>query len=122
MDTIYWEAYYSRRIAEQLPSLFARHVAGLIGGTSRKIIELGCGNGRDALPFASKGHDVLAVDQCANEIAFLQSWHMQLVNIRFPCADFSQLPDSADGRKYDVIYSRFTLHSISVEQEVLMQT
>ncbi|WP_052058198.1 class I SAM-dependent methyltransferase [Helicobacter jaachi] len=38
----------------------------------KSLLELGCGNGRDALYFAKHGIAVIAIDQVQEEIAFLQ--------------------------------------------------
>lgn len=79
------------------------------------IVELGCGNGRDALFFANKGMNVLAIDQCEEEIKFLSNKYKNLKNIAFRADDFTNLKDS--NPPFDIVYSRFTLHSVSKEQE-----
>jgi tellurite methyltransferase len=56
---------------------------------------------------------VYAVDQCKEEIESLVQRTIDIENITFQCADFSQLEDAV----YDVVYSRFTLHSISAYQQ-----
>lgn len=114
MDFKYWENYYSKQNAELIPSLFAQYVANLIGEKQAEIIELGCGNGRDSVFFANKGYAVDAVDQCYSEICFLMKQYQRLDNLDFRCDDFT---DMVDDRPYDVVYSRFTLHSISKEQQ-----
>jgi tellurite methyltransferase len=119
MDREYWERYYANGKCELIPSLFARHVREhVIGKDHRNIgqfglIELGCGNGRDALYFASEGLKVYAVDQCREVIESLAHRTSDIENITFQCADFSRLEDAA----YGIVYSRFTLHSISVYQQ-----
>jgi tellurite methyltransferase len=121
MDRKYWEKYYANGECEVVPSLFARYVRErVIGKDSQNIcstggglIELGCGNGRDALYFASEGLRVYAVDQCQKEIESLVQKTSNIENITFQCADFSCLEDAI----YDVVYSRFTLHSISTHQQ-----
>lgn len=114
MDFKYWEEYYSRQNAELLPSLFAQFVAEKLEDRKVELIELGCGNGRDSLFFADKGHFVDAVDQCYSEICFLMKQYQHLENLNFRCDDFT---DMVDDKPYDVVYSRFTLHSISKEQQ-----
>jgi tellurite methyltransferase len=119
MDKEYWEKYYANEKCEVVPSLFARYVREhVIGKDNRNIgqfglIELGCGNGRDALYFASEGLKVYAVDQCREVIESLVYRTSDIENITFQCADFSRLEDAA----YGVVYSRFTLHSISAYQQ-----
>lgn len=114
MDNNYWEKFYSKQNAELRPSLFAVYVNELFNNNKKKIIELGCGNGRDSIFFANNSHNILAIDQCESEIKFLQNQYKQLNNIVFRCDDFTSL--SLDN-KYDIVYSRFTLHSIRKEEE-----
>lgn len=114
MDYKYWENYYNKQNTELVPSLFAQYVADILGGRQAEIIELGCGNGRDSVFFANKGHLVDAVDQCYSEICFLMKQYQSLDNLDFRCDDFT---DMTDDLPYDMVYSRFTLHSISKEQQ-----
>lgn len=114
MDKNYWENYYSKQNSELKPSLFARYVVNVAGADRKSVVELGCGNGRDAVFFANEGMDVLAVDQVESEIKFLENRYKQLQNLKLKCADFTEF--HTDGR-FDIVYSRFTLHSISAEQE-----
>lgn len=77
------------------------------------MLELGCGNGRDAFYFAKNKINVIALDLCEDEIQYLQKYN-KLSNLKFIAADFSKY--SID-KKMDAIYSRFTLHAINEEQE-----
>lgn len=114
MDKNYWSLYYARQNLELQPSLFAKEIVSIVKQESHNLVELGCGNGRDAVYFANSGFNVLAIDQVEEEINFLKSCYQYLTNIRFLCADFT---DYEINEKFDVVYSRFTLHSISAEQE-----
>ena len=53
-NTIYWNQYYQNRICSTDPSPFARYVATLVD-PGKTLVDLGCGNGRDALFFADIG-------------------------------------------------------------------
>lgn len=114
MDFNYWEHYYLKHNAEPTPSLFAHYVADLLKDKQAEIVELGCGNGRDSIFFAKQGHIVDAIDQCYNEICFLMNQCKHIENLDFRTDDFT---DMVDDEPYDVVYSRFTLHSVSKEQE-----
>jgi tellurite methyltransferase len=114
MDKDYWEAFYATQNKELKPSLFAKYVVEYIAKEPHKLIELGCGNGRDAILFANNKLNVLAIDQCKSEIDFLSRTYSLLENIQFKHKDFTRLTND---QKFDVVYSRFTLHSISSEQE-----
>jgi tellurite methyltransferase len=56
----------------------------------------------------------MAIDQCGYVIDFLNSRCSGSENICFHCADFTCLPIE---ETFDVVYSRFTIHSISAEQQ-----
>ncbi len=114
MDKNYWETFYSKQNAELKPSLFARFVADNFMHEKKTYVELGCGNGRDAIFFANKGLAVTAIDQCQSEIKFLTNRYQNLPNIQFVCNDFTSLEDN---HKFDLVYSRFTLHSITAAEE-----
>lgn len=118
MDKSYWESIYSRQTEDEQPSLFAQYVSETIGVRGKRIIELGCGNGRDAIYFANvNAQKVDAIDQCDNIIKLLQLRYQQVSNLTFLCSDFTSMKNLANHEKYDLVYSRFTLHSISKEQE-----
>lgn len=113
MDKQYWENYYSTTGAPQASSLFAQFVFDKHLKPGETLIELGCGNGRDSTFFAHRGLDVMAVDQCQDEIVLLEK-NNSLQNLKFLNKDFTKLEALGP---LDHIYSRFTLHSISAEDE-----
>jgi ubiquinone/menaquinone biosynthesis C-methylase UbiE len=115
MDKEYWSSYYKALNNELKPSLFAKYVMSEVIKEHKTLIELGCGNGRDATYFANENIHVLAIDQCEDEIKFLNNRYKQLKHLEFKSEDFSGLDDS---KRFDIVYSRFTLHSISKDQEV----
>lgn len=116
MDKKYWEKVYSKQTEEEKPSLFAVFIAENLGIYGKELVELGCGNGRDAVYFANVGaKHVDAIDQCENIINLLTHRFQQIKNLSFHCEDFTCMETKE--RKFDIIYSRFTLHSISKEQE-----
>lgn len=112
-DESYWAKYYKSGAAPHDPSVFAQYVMGKHVHKGHLLMELGCGNGRDAHFFAQNGVNVMAVDQCAAEIDELVKTNGQYHNLRYQAGDFTELADSDN--KFDLIYSRFTLHSVSAE-------
>lgn len=114
MDKNYWKNIYSQQSESERPSLFAQYIVDTYGVENKKLIELGCGNGRDAIYFANANAIVDAIDQCDNIIELLQHRFQKLNNLQFKCLDFTNLDSNS---KYDIVYSRFTLHSISKQQE-----
>ncbi|MCF6276323.1 MAG: class I SAM-dependent methyltransferase [Candidatus Magasanikbacteria bacterium] len=112
MDTKYWENIYKNGSIIKKPSLFAKFVLNKHIKDNASLIELGCGNGRDAIFFASNNINVLAVDQCKNKISELNS--NKYKNLIFKAGDFTKLNKFGT---FDNIYSRFTLHSITEKEE-----
>lgn len=114
MDYKYWNEYYKKEIAPNEPSKFAKDIIGYLK-EGKKIVELGCGNGRDAIFFSENKINVLAIDQSESSIKNLSNKYKNN-NIEFICDDFiksNRLKES----KFDYVYSRFTIHSISEEEE-----
>lgn len=111
-DELYWSNYYGSGVAPEEPSNFAKYVIDNHAKPADKIIELGCGNGRDARFFAASSLRVQAVDLCESEIEELAESN-GASNLKYKSGDFTRLSDSED--KYDIIYSRFTLHSVDAE-------
>lgn len=111
-DKDYWENYYAKRKDPFEPSLFSQHVVQYTEA-GKKLIELGCGNGRDAVSLSNNGLHVTAVDQCTNEVNYLAEKY-DAKNLSFITGDFTKLPN---GEKFDYVYSRFTLHSVDSSGE-----
>lgn len=115
-NSAYWNQYYKNRVCSQEPSPFAQYVTTLVEPVKR-MVELGCGNGRDAVFFAGRGLQVTALDMSREAIAQLRS--RNIANAEFLCGDFVNSnvhqPDS-----YDYAYSRFTIHSINRNQEQVL--
>jgi len=117
-DINYWNDYYQshQHLPEiSKPSNFAifcsQKLELLFNGKKVKILEIGCGNGRDAEHF-SLSHDVHACDLSEVSISELQK--KPETKVKYFTADFSKLKTS---EKFDVVYSRFTLHSVDDEAE-----
>lgn len=116
-DTSFWNGFYQSHLPTSMSeSPFARFVAGFLGDkmSEAKIVDLGCGNGRDALFFASKGAYVTGIDASAIVISALQRYSSSSVS--FIAGNFID-----DERIYkgnaDYFYSRFTMHAISERDE-----
>lgn len=109
-DKNFWEAFYANKKGIRNPSPFAIF---LIENYNLKgsMVELGCGNGRDSLYFAEQNIDILGIDQCKNIVSELNG--LALKNTKFKATDFTNLGDLGS---FDIVYSRFTLHSIHKEQ------
>ncbi len=106
----YWDHFYDGA-SPMSPTPFAQYAAQFWFPQPTNILELGCGNGRDASWFASRGHAVVGVDLSESAIG---ACCRQQSGATFQQGDFSKLDLD---QKFSVIYSRFTLHSIDAPTE-----
>lgn len=118
MDIEYWEKHYSRQDGGRIQSLFSEFVLSYLQD-KKYILELGCGNGRDALFLKRSGFNLVAIDQVTNEIDLLNKEFCDQ-NIQFVTGDFTHLSNALKDslvKQFDCIYSRFTLHSVTSTEE-----
>ena len=122
----FWDEYYARRAVNAVwveePSGFARVCAERIEPGSR-IVEFGCGNGRDGLHFARLGHAVTltdfsdaAVSHCGEAIERgalgAEAERLNVAN-NGDVAGFC----AARAETFDIAYARFFLHAIEPAAE-----
>jgi len=115
MDKKYWQHYYEAHREPSPPSPFALFVLKKYLQRNDHLIELGCGNGRDSVFFEKNGVDVAAIEQCQNEVAFLNEKY-STDKIKFYADNFTSVKTDF-GKNFDHIYSRFTFHAITEEDE-----
>ena len=87
-----------------------------------KIIELGSGNGRDAVYFAKQKLNVVAIDQSISGVDIEKKNLLDKDNnyLHLLAKDFVYEDYSKYG-SIDAFYSRFTLHSITkIDEEILL--
>lgn len=122
MDQQYWENYYRSQSPSDQPSDFAQFCQRRYASEWGRMVDVGCGNGRDTLFFAMRSVPCLGVDQCSGAIAKNQAKADALAL----AASFKQ--DDFCGCEFDrlangphSVYSRFTLHAINrVEEQRFM--
>ena len=107
-DNSYWNAYYSAHNVPSIPSPFATFMLSSID-KSKNLVELGCGNGRDAFFFARNHVNVIALDLSKDAIDHNNSFGHE--NVSFGVADFTAMAGTSF-ENVGNIYSRFTLHSV----------
>ena len=120
----YWDSYYADKadndVWAEFPSQFAAFCASEIQAGSR-ILEFGCGNGRDSTFFSQIGHDVLACDYSKAGIDLVKAkaetkgltLKAEILNI-YETSNVEKMIMNHVG-EFDVIYSRFTMHAITAE-------
>jgi cyclopropane fatty-acyl-phospholipid synthase-like methyltransferase len=108
--TSYWDEYYKNNPVGE-PSLFAQFVRQNYLHEGKSLLEIGCGNGRDAQWFSRTGLAVTGVDLSSEAIKHCRE---QVTQAEFFTGDFSELTMD---RKFDYVYSRFTLHAVDEETE-----
>jgi SAM-dependent methyltransferase len=125
----YWNDYYAGRHPDEAwslsPSPFAEFVAG--EREAGPLLEVGCGNGRDALFFASVGFEVIGVDYCETAVKLCAeraegaglAARFEPLNLY----DVAQVTAfvAAHTAAFDVLYARFFVHAVTElgEQELL---
>lgn len=108
----YWNTYYNKKIRFK-ESSFARFVLKYIGKSKmKKIIDIGCGNGRDSIYFSKKGHLVTGID--ISETAITNNSILKNKNLSFLKFD---IENDTTSKKFDIIYSRFFIHALSENGE-----
>ena len=106
VDVDYWSKFYSSNHTLEA-SNFCKFVIEFFGKETRlNVLDAGCGNGRDSYAL-SNYHNVLGLDTA-------EYVPDSINNCSFDKGDFC----TYDKSSFDVIYSRFTLHSITDEQQV----
>ena len=128
---LYWSRYYAHSQRIMAPSSFAASVAAELAEPCW-IVDMGCGDGRDAFFFASLGHRVLGLDAAGTVIESNRAFvhHTQRDRIAFQEADLSTpgvlaavLRDHAEqapsGARV-VVYGRFFFHAIGDEEEAVI--
>lgn len=122
----YWDKFYQSNF-KHTPSQFCVCVLTEIPDDA-VIVELGSGNGRDSLYFASQGHITVALDlsheaieSCKHESSKRDVKHTTFIQADLTSVDdvssaINQAREKANGK--DVIfYSRFVMHSLDDKQE-----
>ena len=99
----YWNIFYnSSQLESHSASNFCMFIMNYFNDIKLfKILDAGCGNGRDSFHLASK-YNVIGVDNSGYKPTDTE-------NCKFQISNFVTM----DKNGYDLIYSRFTFHSIT---------
>lgn len=103
----YWTKYYQTHNIREQPSLFSKYVMTHFEQQIDSVLEIGCGDGKDAY-FLGTRYNVTALD-IANKPDDTET-------VKFHNQSMEKLSN-----KHDLLYSRFSLHSVSekIENTVL---
>ncbi|HEY3521433.1 MAG TPA: adenylyl-sulfate kinase [Rhodanobacteraceae bacterium] len=109
----HWANFYRKHAAVTAPSPFAQDCIRKLKAGQR-LLEIGCGNGRDAAFFAANGFEVTALDksQAAIDAGLASNEH----GIEYICCDVMDVAERVTG-KFGVVYSRFSLHAMTRTEE-----
>lgn len=109
----YWSEFYSTTNITEKPSSFASFVNDFIQDKDYKsLLDVGCGNGRDSRFFA-KDMKVVGIDQA--ESAVVKNNKLSGNQDKYICGDFTSSTFLKSLDLFDILYSRFTLHSVEKE-------
>jgi SAM-dependent methyltransferase len=110
----HWDEYYSGPGLIDEPSNYALVVSRAIVGPAR-LIEVGCGNGRDSIYFARLGSEVTGLDVSKAAIQLCRATHVH-PRIQFLNCGLPSMGREND-QSFDVVYSRFVLHAMTESEE-----
>lgn len=117
MDKTYWSKVYSEKKSISEPSNFALFLAAQCLEEVGTLIDVGCGDGRDTYFFAETGLRCIGIDQCTTSAINFPPLKNSHHNINFLQEDFTQSLYDTLAPKGFSIYSRFTLHALSYQEE-----
>ncbi|MDF1604968.1 adenylyl-sulfate kinase [Nocardioides sp. YIM 152315] len=112
----HWAGYYSSQPAIAEPSPFGQVVAETLP-PSQDVLDVGAGDGRDSAYLAARGHRVVGLDPSAAAT--------ERARRDRPEADCTWVTGRIDDHvdawtgAFDVVYSRFVLHSMTEHEEQL---
>jgi tellurite methyltransferase len=104
----YWNKFYSEKLNLKNPSNFCLFIKQYLiekkYNKKTKIIDIGCGNGRDLLEFKKKFKKTEGLDMSKQTIN-----NLKLLKIK--CYDSNMIKFAYNN--YDILYSRFSLHTLT---------
>ena len=111
----HWDEYYKKDNIPDYPSPFAEYVVNKLSN-QQTILEVGCGNGRDAKFLASQGHLVTGLDRSGEAIELCKKLY-SVESLEFFFGTITDI-EKINKKKYDLIYSRFVIHAMSLNEEI----
>jgi SAM-dependent methyltransferase len=121
----YDDASYGERIATVYDSFYPGHEEGAIDllfelAAGGRVLELGIGTGRMALPLAERGLEVLGIDASPAMTERLRA-KPGGDRIRVVQGSFAEMPAALDGERFDLIFVVFNTFFALLTQEEQVQ-
>lgn len=124
MNQKYYEAYENRykQVHERNLSWFSSTASQIVldtitkyyAGKSPKILDVGCGEGRDILPLLNQGYDVIGIDISPEAIHYCQARARAKDKHRFQVMDVCA---QNMAESFDFIYSVAVLHMLLEDED-----
>lgn len=111
MELEHWNKYYNINNVPFESSDFSKFVMKKIKKYD-SLVDVGCGNGRDSIYFASKKIRTTGIDQSNIAISNLEK--VKNENLEFICSDFKSLNFESD---FDHGYARFYFHAVNEDEQ-----
>lgn len=113
----YWNKYYNKFLSPAKPTAFAIYCKRFLKNYNNTLLDIGCGNGRDTIYFNKSKINCYGIDKSNQAIKILKKKNKKIKK-KFINSDFSNFNYSKLKKKIS-IYSRFSIHSISKEKELI---
>ncbi len=85
-----------------------------------KVLEVGCGEGGNLLPFAEIGCNVTGIDRSEQRIVEAKSFYGSLnIRAKFVSIDFFEMDNTGGGEKYDIVLVHDVIEHIRRKDEFL---
>lgn len=116
----FWNKFYKKKLAVNKPSNFAIFIHKFLKKKKIKIVDVGCGNGRDLIFFKKKNFDFIGID-LSKSASHLIKKKLKKIEDRNKIFnyDFVKFNYKKYIKKTFSIYSRFTWHTINKKDEII---
>lgn len=116
----FWNKFYKKKLAVNKPSNFAIFIYKFLKRKETKIVDVGCGNGRDLIFFKKKKFDFIGIDLSKNASLLIKKKLRKVKDKnKIFNDDFVNFNYKKNIKDNFSIYSRFTWHTINKKNEII---
>ena len=116
----FWNKFYKKKLAVNKPSNFAIFIHKFLKRKETKIVDVGCGNGRDLIFFKKKKFDFIGIDLSKNASLLIKKKLKKIKDKnKIFNDDFVNFNYKKNIKNNFSIYSRFTWHTINNKNEII---